>query len=125
MMRRYVDGRLRAHGLSLSRMKLLGVLDRAGPARPGLVATELGLAARSVTDAVDSLERDGLVERRPDPLDRRAVLVAITRQGTRALRTAHKLREGLLDEAFASVSQQRRDALIAILADVRGALDAL
>jgi len=114
---------LRLQGLSLARVKLLGVLDRDGPARPGVIAAELGLAARSVTDAVDSLERDGLAERRPDPLDRRAQLVAITRDGTRTVRTAHKLRKRLFDEAFATISQQRRDAFVAVLADVRTSLE--
>ncbi len=111
--------------MSLSRIKLLNVLDGGGPARPGVLALELGLAPRSITDAVDSLERDGLVERRADPLDRRAQLVAITREGARNLRAAHRLRKNLLDDAFAPLSPVRREALVAALRDVRAKLESL
>ena len=38
----------------------------------------LRIAPRSATEVVDALEERGLVERRPDPADRRATLVALT-----------------------------------------------
>ncbi len=71
-MRRLVDAELSECGLSLSRTKLLSELSNHGPVHQSSLATTFGLAARTVTELVDTLERDGLVERRADPNDRRA-----------------------------------------------------
>ena len=43
--------------------------------RPSVLAERLHIAARSATEVVDALEERGLVERGPDPDDRRATLV--------------------------------------------------
>ncbi|WP_406196911.1 MarR family transcriptional regulator [Kitasatospora sp. NBC_01560] len=60
--------------------------DRTDPAAPaGLTVGELaragGVSSRNVTGLVDTLEREGLARRLPDPRDRRAVLVAVTADG--------------------------------------------
>jgi DNA-binding MarR family transcriptional regulator len=47
----------------------------------GVLATAAGVSARNVTGLVDTLERDGLVTRVPDPRDRRSVLAKITPAG--------------------------------------------
>lgn len=52
------------------------------------IAEALGLDRTVMTHLVDALERDGLVERRPDPVDRRARQVVVTASGTAALDTA-------------------------------------
>ncbi|MCL2850349.1 MAG: MarR family transcriptional regulator, partial [Micrococcales bacterium] len=56
-----------------------------GTARPGELATALNLAPRSVTTKVDLAEAAGLVERRRDPTDRRATVVALTDRGATVL----------------------------------------
>jgi DNA-binding MarR family transcriptional regulator len=45
------------------------------------IADRLRIAARSATEVVDQLEAKGLVERRPDPADRRATRIRLTRAG--------------------------------------------
>jgi DNA-binding MarR family transcriptional regulator len=47
----------------------------------GALARSAGVSARNVTGLVDTLERDGLVAREPDPTDRRSVLARITPAG--------------------------------------------
>lgn len=49
----------------------------------------LGVERSSLTGLVDRAERSGLVERRPDPDDGRAVRVALTRAGDAAVRRFH------------------------------------
>src|ERR1017187_1113154 len=56
-MRRAFDGGMSACGLSLARTKVLSQLQR-GPARPSVLAAEFGFAPRTVTELVDTLERD-------------------------------------------------------------------
>jgi DNA-binding MarR family transcriptional regulator len=71
------------HGLSESRLRVLMRLHHS-PGRQlplGALADSLGVTPRTMTDVVDLLERDGLVKRMPDPLDRRSVLAVLTESG--------------------------------------------
>ncbi|MFI9576030.1 MarR family winged helix-turn-helix transcriptional regulator [Microbispora rosea] len=79
--------RLRSHG-SEGRGVSAGALDvliRLAAREQGLSIGELaraaGVSSRNVTGLVDTLERDGLVRRVPDPGDRRSVLAEITPAG--------------------------------------------
>lgn len=54
---------------------------RTCDARLGELAHRLLISAPVASRAVDSLEAEGMVERRPDPLDARASLISITDQG--------------------------------------------
>jgi Mn-dependent DtxR family transcriptional regulator len=51
------------------------VLAGCGPITQSRLAAELSLSARSITQAVEALERDGLVRRELDDTDRRATVV--------------------------------------------------
>jgi DNA-binding MarR family transcriptional regulator len=117
-MRRAVDEGMSACGLSLARTKILAHLQQ-GPARPGILAAGSGVAARTITDAVDGLERDGLVTRQADPTDRRASLVALTSEGKEALAVAAASRERLLKLVFGALDADDRAAMARLL----GALD--
>jgi len=65
-----------------SQARVLRVLLRHGELRLSDLAEHLRIAARSTTEVVDDLGAKGLVERRPDPHDRRATLVGLTARGT-------------------------------------------
>ena len=67
----------RALGLGAADRKCLDVLDRLGPVSAGQIARETGLTTGAITGMIDRLERAGYVERRPNPDDRRGVLVAL------------------------------------------------
>ena len=43
------------------------------------------ISSGGMTNRLDRLERAGLVERRPDPKDRRGKLIALTREGRRVI----------------------------------------
>jgi MarR family transcriptional regulator, transcriptional regulator for hemolysin len=51
---------------------------RAGEIRQNALAEQMGVEAMTVSGYLDRLEARGLVERRPDPADRRAKLVGLT-----------------------------------------------
>jgi DNA-binding MarR family transcriptional regulator len=75
-----------------------------------------------VTEAIDGLERDGLVERTPDPNDRRAKLIQITAKGIEACARTEPLRERIIAQTFGILDQTERDALAAILAKMADGL---
>src|SRR5260370_12276533 len=61
------------HGLSEGRLGVLFRLYRCGPTPLGDLASDLDSTPRNITGLVDHLEKDGLVERVPDPNDRRSL----------------------------------------------------
>ncbi len=69
------------HGLSQGRMGVLFRLLRCGDTPLGDLAEDLGSTPRNITGLVDHLEKDGLVERVPDPDDRRSVRARLTEAG--------------------------------------------
>jgi DNA-binding MarR family transcriptional regulator len=113
--RKAVDGQMADNGPSLARTKVLQVLDRRGSLRQTALATELGLAARSITQAVEAMERDGLVERHPDPEDQRAKLVTLTAEGSAALVAGTAAGEDALRRTFSALTPAQRTALDEIL----------
>ncbi len=79
-----------AVGLSFGRIRALRRIDRA-PMTMGELAAKLGIEAPYATLVVDDLERQGLVERRPHPTDRRAKLVSTTARGAAVARRAEEI----------------------------------
>ena len=74
--------------LTIRQLALLAVLcDEAADAdrTTRAIATRLGVAKPIITRAMLTFERQGLAERRPDPRDRRSVMLFVTDEG-RALR---------------------------------------
>jgi DNA-binding MarR family transcriptional regulator len=73
-----------------------------GPIRITDLARDLGLDPSTISRHLRVVEARGWVERRPDPLDRRAALVVATREGQRVV---------------TDLERERRQALAAVLAD--------
>jgi DNA-binding MarR family transcriptional regulator len=69
------------YGLSEGRLGVLFRLHRCGATPLGDLAHGLDSTPRNITGLVDHLERDGLVERVPDPDDRRSVRANLTEAG--------------------------------------------
>src|SRR5580658_2221607 len=112
---RAVNDQMSECGLSMARTKVLMRLREQGPTRQSVLAADFGLSPHSITDIVDALERQGLVERRPDATDRRAKLVAITEAGQACLGVASAARERLLGQIFGALSQEDRATLLRLL----------
>jgi DNA-binding MarR family transcriptional regulator len=96
------------------------VLERHGALRPGELAEHLRIAPRSATEVVDDLQERGLVERRPDPADRRATLVALTAAGAEVGEAIRAARQAEADRFFGSLSEQDRAELTRILRTLTG-----
>src|SRR5215210_2381053 len=98
-----LDGGLAPLGLNLRDYTVLLAAERA--AIEGTARTQLALARAARLDkstmvvAVDTLEGVGLVERRPDPKDRRARIVVPTEAGRELLARAEGVMLGAEDEA--------------------------
>jgi DNA-binding MarR family transcriptional regulator len=97
------------HALTGAQARLLSLLSLE-PLPMRKLAQQLKCEPSNVTGIVDRLESRGLVERRPDPADRRVKLAAATEEG---LRVARDLREGLrfAREPLAGLTAAERQSL--------------
>lgn len=68
--------------------------------RPSDLAERLRIAPRSVTEVVDGLEALGMLERAPDPTDRRASTLHLTAGGTRTVQAIQRSRAAATDALF-------------------------
>jgi DNA-binding MarR family transcriptional regulator len=122
-MRRVVDDHMTTGGPSLARTKVLQILARHGSLRQTALADELGHAPRSVTQAVDALERDRLVERAVDPDDRRCKLVTLTPAGAVALAAGTTAGEHVLRRIFGTLDHQQLASLNELLNTIEAAIN--
>jgi DNA-binding MarR family transcriptional regulator len=111
---------------------LFGVLTHVAarePVAPSTIAAEEGIPVTTVRDHVQALVDHGLVERVPNPDDRRSYLLVRTRAGVDLLSLGNAVLAGIytaLEPRLprpASEYEQRLRELGAALAEVRGARD--
>jgi DNA-binding MarR family transcriptional regulator len=72
---------LTAHGLSMWGYIVLNALDRTPLRTQAALAEAIGADKTRIIPTLDELQEQGYIERRPDPDDRRARLLAITPSG--------------------------------------------
>ncbi|GAA1580564.1 MULTISPECIES: MarR family winged helix-turn-helix transcriptional regulator [Streptomyces] len=107
-----------SHQLTGAQARVLHLLS-VEPTPMRRIAQKLKCEPSNITGIVDRLESRGLVERRPDPADRRVKLAAATEEG---LRTADRLRDslGFAREPLAGLSEEERTALRDLLRRMLG-----
>jgi DNA-binding MarR family transcriptional regulator len=107
-----------AHGIEQWEFDVLAALRRAGPPyelSPGRLLKETMVTSGTMTNRVDRLSARGLVERYPDPDDRRGVIVRLTAEGKSAVDGAFT---ALLDAErtlLEALSERERTKLASLL----------
>jgi DNA-binding MarR family transcriptional regulator len=105
--------------LSFSALSVLHTLSRLGSCRlSDLVKTEQ-IKQPALTSAVAKLERDGLIERRPDPGDGRASMLSLTADGQSIVSRRHADRAERLRILIDGLSPADRTRLL----NIAGVLD--
>jgi DNA-binding MarR family transcriptional regulator len=101
---------------------LLARLNSCGPLRVGALALALGVDNSTITPQIQRLEREGLIARKPDPLDRRAALVEITHSGKRVLARLQHSRQAMLTEKLGDWPLGDRESVAAVVSRLATAL---
>ncbi|WP_312007280.1 MarR family winged helix-turn-helix transcriptional regulator [Nocardioides alcanivorans] len=91
--------------LPLTAVAVLGHLAKVGDLRMSDLSRELRIARPPMSRQLTSLVENRLVERHPDPDDKRATLVSITDAGREALARFDEANTALLGEALAGWSE--------------------
>ena len=103
-----------AHDLEVWEFDVLTALRRTGPPyelSPGALLRATLVTSGTMTNRIDRLEHAALVRRRPDPRDRRGVLVRLTETG-----------RDRVDAALADLVERERDLLSGLTAEQRRTL---
>ena len=114
-----LEARLSEVGLSLPKLAALHHLTAAGESLPlGQLAERLACVKSNVTQLVDRLEADGLVNRTSDPNDRRSRLAVITDAGRKAFARGSEIQQAAEQELFAVLTKDESAQLLALLAKI-------
>ena len=95
-------------------IRVLAMHDSGG-VRSKELADHLRIAPRSTTEVVDALEAKGLVQRSPDPGDRRATLVSLTDRGRALAEEVRRTRGVESERMFERLTDTDREDLARIL----------
>ncbi len=109
------DCRLAPLGLNLSQASLLAYICDFGPVSQTRAATHLSQGRAVTGTQIDKLEALGLVERQPDPADRRVWLVAGTAAGRTLAASVAEVDAVLRQELRVGISREERQALAGLL----------
>jgi DNA-binding MarR family transcriptional regulator len=124
-LKRTVNARVQHTGLSLARLRVLFQLTERSTIRMGELSACVDVAPRTMTSTVEAMERDGLVQRRPDPHDRRATIVSITEAGRRSFAEGRRQQAIAIADVFEALDVEQRLALKGVLDELLRAADAV
>jgi DNA-binding MarR family transcriptional regulator len=122
---RLIDRIMTEQGASFARSRLLMHIAQHGPLRSIDLASSFGYAPRTITEAIDGLERDGLVRRTPDPEDRRAKRIVLTPAGEAAAETAEASRIRYIEAVFGALSPDECGAMVDLVGKLNERLGTL
>ncbi len=123
--RNVFDEFMKPMGLTRSQWWILAHLSRHDGMIQSDLANALDLGKAALGGLIDRLEAAQLIERRPDPVDRRAKRVYLTGKGTRAIQQMKVKSHEVSERILQGLSLQQRRALADHLAVVKSNLLAL
>jgi DNA-binding MarR family transcriptional regulator len=120
-----IRSRLRASfGITLPRFDLMAQLERHPEGlRMGELSRRMMVTGGNVTGITDQLEQENLVQRVPDPKDRRAYAVRLTDAGRSAFAEMAQVHERWIEELLHDVSADEKSQLIDLLSKLKRQLD--
>jgi MarR family transcriptional regulator, transcriptional regulator for hemolysin len=125
MLRRIFNERVTPLGLTQAQWRALVHLSRNEGLNQVTLAEFLDVQPITVARLIDKLVAAGLVERRPDPNDRRALRLFLTAQATPVLERIWEIADETYDTVLAGLSSEECEALSEMLARMRANLATL
>ena len=119
LLRTFADHAAGRFGMTRAKWAVLARLDRFEGLKQTELAEMLDLQPITLTRLLDGLANNGLIERRPDPDDRRAKRLFLTPAARPLLERLTALGEGLMETALAGLEPSDVDALLGRLTTVK------
>ncbi|MGZ8282035.1 MAG: MarR family winged helix-turn-helix transcriptional regulator [Allosphingosinicella sp.] len=102
-------------GMTLPRFDVLATLDRHGELTMGALSDALLVSNGNVTQLVQKLIRDGLVELHKPPADRRSSRVRLTPEGRQAFTRLARVHQDWIDDMVGGMDFTQRERLYVAL----------
>ena len=118
-LRRSFDRRAATLGVTRAQWKVLFRLNRTPGLRQVELADKLDIEPITLSRIIDRLADAGLVERTPDPTDRRAWRLQITDTAQPLVAKLRKLADALIDDAFQGLTEAEINLMRGNLARIR------
>jgi DNA-binding MarR family transcriptional regulator len=115
---RSVNTALKSHELALGQFDILATLRRHGPKgglTPGRLLESVMLSSGGMTGRLDKLEKAELIARKPDPNDRRGVVVELTAKGRKLIDAATATRFAEAERSLPPMTDAERRTLAGLL----------
>lgn len=106
---------IESYGISPENFMVLELLYSKGPHPVQRISDRLSIPSGSITYVVDKLEKKGLVERQPNPEDRRASNVVLTEKGKERFDEIFPKHVETISRNLSFISKDEKDQLIGLL----------
>lgn len=110
---------IRAYRMSPSMWRVISMVAEVDGIKINNLARRVIVERSALSRIITKLEEDGLLERRDDPKDGRAVTLHLSRKGQKLYQDAAPLAQKELETILSALSQKERATLMALLARIR------
>jgi len=120
---RYLEVDLKRHGASLIRFNIMSALFRnGGEMTPSEISGAVFREKNTITAAINTLEREGVVRREPSTDDRRSVKVVITDKGWKEANRLNPIAQELSRGTLSCLDKEQVEDLVEIMRTLRESL---
>jgi MarR family transcriptional regulator, transcriptional regulator for hemolysin len=119
---RAIDRRLQEIGLSSGQLPVFFALGEGGSLSQRALLDIVEIEQPTMAATLGRMERDGLIERRPDPDDRRSSLISLTATAREKLPLVRDAVRSVNEAALSDLSEAERDLYLGMLGTVIKAL---
>ncbi|MBI2560165.1 MAG: MarR family transcriptional regulator [Planctomycetes bacterium] len=102
-------------GITPSQWATLLAFNNTNALKMSELSERLSLATSTMTRMIDTLVKEGFIERKPDFADRRLVMVRLTKEGKRLKQRLYKLQSGYFNTLFGHIDADIREQVVASL----------
>ena len=124
LLRTYADQRARRLGITRAQWAVMARLEQSEGLKQSELAEVLDLQPISLTRLLDRLAENGLIERRPDPNDRRANRLYLTPAARPLLKQLSELGEDMMATVLDKIDEPARAHLLRDLDTIKDSLRA-
>lgn len=120
---RYLEIELRRHNVTLIKFNIMSTLFKnGGEMTPSEIAESVFREKNSITAAINTLEKEGVVRREPSPDDRRSVRVIITDKGWKEANRLNPIAQEISREVLSYMDKEQIDNLVETMRTLRESL---
>ena len=122
-MRRHFDRQVRALGFTQGQWRVLLILDRRPGSSQAALADLLDMQPISVTRILDRMVASGLIERRPDPNDRRAVQLFLMDEAGPIIEVLYKVADEIHTQSKKGLTAEDQERVLALLRHMKSNIE--